>query len=57
MQRNPQEHWITGNFLAGADSSDQEVAIAVKSVRIVQKVSVDAVRWQENKYALERKNS
>ena len=44
IPRYPQEHWIIGNFQAGADSSNNEVVIAMKSVRIVQLLASDAVR-------------
>ena len=42
IKRNPLEHWITGNFTAGAGSSNYEVVIAMKSVRIVQYLASDA---------------
>ena len=40
IRRNPQEHWIIGNSQAGADFSNHEVVLVIKSVRIVQQVSV-----------------
>ena len=40
IRRNPLEHWIIGNSYAGADSSNQKVVLVMKSVRIVQQVSV-----------------
>ena len=36
IQRNPQEYWIIGNSSAGADSSNHEVVVEMKSVQIVQ---------------------
>ena len=36
IRKNPQEHWIIGNSWAGADSSNHEVVVVMKSVRIVQ---------------------
>ena len=50
-QKNSQKHWIIGNSKAGADSSNYEVFNAMKSVRIVQQLASDAIRWQEDKYA------
>ena len=46
--RNSQEHWITGNSLAGADSFNHEVpvVIAMKSVQVFQYFASDAIRWQ-----------
>ena len=35
IRTNPQKHWISGISYAGADSSNHEVIIAIKSGRIV----------------------
>ena len=51
IQKNPHKHWIYGNSLAGAVSSNHEVVKAMKIVRIAQQFVSDAVRWQEDKYA------
>ena len=56
IRRNSQEQWITENSLAGADSSKHEVVIAMKSARIVQYLASDAIRWQEDKYAQQKKS-
>ena len=46
-----QEHYITGNSYAGADSYKHKVVTSMKSVRIVPRLASDAVRWHEDKYA------
>ena len=51
IRRNSQEHWITGNFQADANSSKHELVNAMKSVRLVQQLAYEAVRWLEDKYA------
>ena len=54
IRRNSPKRWIIGNPQADADSSNHEVVIAITSVRIVQYLASDAVRRQEDKYALQQ---
>ena len=35
IRKNPQEHWITENSKAGADSSKHDVVFKIKSVQIM----------------------
>ena len=51
IQRNPQNHWITGNSQAAANSFNHKAVNAMKSVRIVRQSASDTVLWQEDKYA------
>ena len=45
IERNPLEHcWMTGNSLAGANSSKHELVTAIKSVQIIQYLASGAVR-------------
>ena len=43
---------MTGNSLAGANSSKHELVTAMKGVQIIQYLASGAVGWLENNYAL-----
>ena len=45
------DYW---KLLAGADSSKHEIVNPMKSVRIVLQLAPDAVRWLEDKHALQQ---
>ena len=49
IRRNPQEHWITGNYLR--IPPNYKAVIALESARIVQQLASDTVWEQENKNA------